>query len=246
MRRLRPATRTMKNSSRLFAKMERNRARSSRWSVGVLGHLQHAVVEGQPGDLAVGEAVLGQLGGLLDAGSRQAGERKRASWRSWGSVCHRRPRAAPAWPAARGWRRLQAGEQRVNAHGAGGEAYCTSMAARRETEPGVEPRRPRGRCPRRRRGRRAPPAAAPRRRRPAAPSSARPSRAPGAARVDARGRRARRGRPRPSSSRTDGQAPGGVGQQQQRRGRTTARPAARAGPRRSSGPARGGWRRPRR
>ena len=60
MRRLSPATRTMKNSSRLLAKMARKRARSSSGSVRVLGQLQHPLVELQPGDLAVEEPVLGQ------------------------------------------------------------------------------------------------------------------------------------------------------------------------------------------
>ena len=58
IRRLRPATRTMKNSSRLLAKIARNRARSSSGSVSVLGELEHPLVEAQPGQLAVEEPVV--------------------------------------------------------------------------------------------------------------------------------------------------------------------------------------------
>ena len=69
MRRLRPATRTMKNSSRLLVKMARNRARSSSGSVGVLGQLEHPLVEVQPGQLAVEEAVGVPLDGGHELGS---------------------------------------------------------------------------------------------------------------------------------------------------------------------------------
>ena len=65
MRRLRPATRTMKNSSRLEAKIARNLARSSSGQGLVLGELQDAIVERQPGELAVGEAIRGQGGARL-------------------------------------------------------------------------------------------------------------------------------------------------------------------------------------
>ena len=58
IRRLRPATRTMKNSSRLLAKIARKRVRSSSGQLLVLGERQHALVEAQPGQLAVEEAVL--------------------------------------------------------------------------------------------------------------------------------------------------------------------------------------------
>ena len=57
IRRIRPATRTMKNSSRLLAKMARNRTRSSSGTVGVLGQLEHPLVEPQPALLAVEEPV---------------------------------------------------------------------------------------------------------------------------------------------------------------------------------------------
>ena len=60
MRRLRPATRTMKNSSRLLAKMARKLARSSTGR-GVLGEFQNAMVESEPAQLPVEVAVVGQL-----------------------------------------------------------------------------------------------------------------------------------------------------------------------------------------
>ena len=63
IRRLRPATRTMKNSSRLEAKIARNRTRSSSGSVRVLGELEHPGVEVQPGQLAVEEPVGLEVGG---------------------------------------------------------------------------------------------------------------------------------------------------------------------------------------
>ena len=53
MRRLRPATRTMKNSSRLLAKIARKLARSSSGQRRVLGELEHALVEREPAELAV-------------------------------------------------------------------------------------------------------------------------------------------------------------------------------------------------
>ena len=56
-RRRRPATRTMKNSSRLLAKMARNLARSSSAPRGVAGEREHAPVEVEPADLAVEEPV---------------------------------------------------------------------------------------------------------------------------------------------------------------------------------------------
>ena len=62
MRRFRPATRTMKNSSRLLAKIARKFARSSTGQRRVLGELEHPLVERQPAQLAVEVAVGGQLG----------------------------------------------------------------------------------------------------------------------------------------------------------------------------------------
>ena len=58
MRRLRPATRTMKNSSRLLAKIARKFARSSSGVVRVLGQLEHPLVEREPAALAVQEPAL--------------------------------------------------------------------------------------------------------------------------------------------------------------------------------------------
>ena len=66
MRRLRPATRTMKNSSRLLAKIARKLARSSSGTVGVLGELEHALVEGEPAQLAV-EVAIRRQGAVIDA-----------------------------------------------------------------------------------------------------------------------------------------------------------------------------------
>ncbi len=60
-RRLRPATRTMKNSSRLPAKIARNRTRSSSGTSGSRGELEHPLVEVEPAGLAVEEPVGGQL-----------------------------------------------------------------------------------------------------------------------------------------------------------------------------------------
>ena len=53
----------MKNSSRLLAKIARNRARSSSGSARVLGQLEHALVEVQPRELAVEEPVVELLHG---------------------------------------------------------------------------------------------------------------------------------------------------------------------------------------
>ena len=64
IRRLRPATRTMKNSSRLLVKIARKRTRSSSGRLAVLGQLEHPLVEVQPGELAVEEPVVV----LLDRG----------------------------------------------------------------------------------------------------------------------------------------------------------------------------------
>ena len=66
IRRLSPATRTMKNSSRLLVKIARNRTRSSSGMLVVLGQLEHPLVEVQPRQLAVEEAVVE----LLDRGER--------------------------------------------------------------------------------------------------------------------------------------------------------------------------------
>ena len=82
MRRLRPATRTMKNSSRLLAKIARKRARSSSGRVGVLGELEDPLVEAEPGDLPVDEAVLVLLDARdgLGVGLRRAARRRRCRW----------------------------------------------------------------------------------------------------------------------------------------------------------------------
>ena len=53
----RPATRTMKNSSRLLAEIERNRSRSSSGWLGLLGLLEHPAVELEPRQFAVDEPV---------------------------------------------------------------------------------------------------------------------------------------------------------------------------------------------
>ena len=54
---LRPATRTMKNSSRLLARDRQEAQPLEQRMVGVLGLLQHAAIELQPGQLAIDEAV---------------------------------------------------------------------------------------------------------------------------------------------------------------------------------------------
>ena len=54
---LRPATRTMKNSSRLLAEIDRKRSLSSSGWLRVLGLLQHAAIEMQPGQLPVDESL---------------------------------------------------------------------------------------------------------------------------------------------------------------------------------------------
>ena len=61
IRRIRPATRTMKNSSRLLAKMAMKRTRSSSGTVVVLGQLEHALVEPQPASLPLDVAVRRQV-----------------------------------------------------------------------------------------------------------------------------------------------------------------------------------------
>ena len=90
IRRLRPATRTMKNSSRLVAKIARNRARSSSGSVRVLGELEHPVVEVQPGQLAVEEPV----GGQVAAAARRTAARRRTARRAPRAGRSARPRAS--------------------------------------------------------------------------------------------------------------------------------------------------------
>ena len=60
MRRLRPATRTMKNSSRLRGEDREVAGALEQRHVLVRGELEDALVELQPGDLAVEEAVAGQ------------------------------------------------------------------------------------------------------------------------------------------------------------------------------------------
>ena len=56
---LRPATRTMKNSSRLLAEIDRKRTRSSSGWLCVGGLFQHAAIEMQPGQFAIDEAFRG-------------------------------------------------------------------------------------------------------------------------------------------------------------------------------------------
>ncbi len=63
---LRPATRTMKNSSRFEATIARNFSRSSSGSRGVARLVEDALVEREPGELAVDEE-------LAVAGSRRSG-----------------------------------------------------------------------------------------------------------------------------------------------------------------------------
>ena len=65
MRRFRPATRTMKNSSRLLAKIARKLARSSSGVVRVLGELQHPLVEREPAAFPVEETTLRELGPVV-------------------------------------------------------------------------------------------------------------------------------------------------------------------------------------
>ena len=76
---LRPATRTMKNSSRLLAEIDRNRSRSSSGWLGVLGLLQDPAVEMQPGQLPVDEALRagGQVGHRLGTRARPPLRRRR-------------------------------------------------------------------------------------------------------------------------------------------------------------------------
>ncbi len=66
MRRFRPATRTMKNSSRFDAKMARKFARSSTGKRRILGQLEHPLVERQPAELAIEVPFGGQFGRALD------------------------------------------------------------------------------------------------------------------------------------------------------------------------------------
>ena len=61
IRRFRPATRTMKNSSRLLAKIARKLARSSSGRGRVLGEFQNPLVEREPAALPVQETALRQL-----------------------------------------------------------------------------------------------------------------------------------------------------------------------------------------
>ena len=61
IRRFRPATRTMKNSSRLLAKMARNRARSSSGRSGSSASSSTRLLNLQPGELAVEEPVVRQV-----------------------------------------------------------------------------------------------------------------------------------------------------------------------------------------
>ena len=50
---LRPATRTMKNSSRLLAEIDRKRTRSNSGWLAFCGFLEHAAIELQPRQFAV-------------------------------------------------------------------------------------------------------------------------------------------------------------------------------------------------
>ena len=56
----RPATRTMKNSSRLLAKIARNLTRSRRGEKVSSGERQHARVEVEPGQLPIDETLVYQ------------------------------------------------------------------------------------------------------------------------------------------------------------------------------------------
>ena len=67
MRRFRPATRTMKNSSRLLAKMARKLARSSSGMLGSSAEFEHPLVEREPAQLAVEEPV-GRQRPVVDPG----------------------------------------------------------------------------------------------------------------------------------------------------------------------------------
>ena len=69
----RPATRTMKNSSRLLAEIDRKRTRSSSGWLRVGGLLQHPAVEMQPGQLPVDEAL--RAAARSSAGSARRGVR---------------------------------------------------------------------------------------------------------------------------------------------------------------------------
>ena len=77
MRRLRPATRTMKNSSRLLAKIARKLARSSSGQRRVLGEFEHALVEREPAQLAVEVAVGGQRAVVDELGSASSSSSSR-------------------------------------------------------------------------------------------------------------------------------------------------------------------------
>ena len=72
MRRLSPATRTMKNSSRFEAKIERKLTRSSSVQLRILGQLQHPGVEVQPAQLPVKEPVVGEVA-VGDRGGLEVG-----------------------------------------------------------------------------------------------------------------------------------------------------------------------------
>ena len=71
MRRFRPATRTMKNSSRFVAKMAKKRTRSSNGTSGFARQFEHAAVEVEPARLAVDEPVGREVGrGAVVLGDR--------------------------------------------------------------------------------------------------------------------------------------------------------------------------------
>ena len=89
MRRLRPATRTMKNSSRLLAKIARNRIRSSAGGPRP-PRARHPLVERQPDSSRSRKRSAGSAG--------RPGSRSGAAWRAL-----RRGRGAAAGGARRGW-----------------------------------------------------------------------------------------------------------------------------------------------
>ena len=66
--------------------MARNRVLASKREVWVLGQLEHALVEREPGELAIGEAVVGegeQLGRLIHGltdGGRHVGQNGGVPW----------------------------------------------------------------------------------------------------------------------------------------------------------------------
>ena len=92
---LRPATRTMKNSSRFDAAMAANLTRSSSGVVGVGRFLEHALVEREPGQLAVDEQR-----GRRAASAASCERPRRPDARAGGRRSRRTCRRAPSPPAA--------------------------------------------------------------------------------------------------------------------------------------------------